>query len=103
MSKYPEQLLEDAHKYSYANKDSAMKSEICGCFYCFKTFPPTDIEAAGLIPEKKGSNKITVWCPKCGVDSVIGSATGLPVNDIEFLKAMNQKFFNGYSNLIYEE
>jgi prophage antirepressor-like protein len=25
MSKYPEQLLEDAHKYSYANKDSAMK------------------------------------------------------------------------------
>jgi hypothetical protein len=37
-----------------------------------------------------GSNAI---CPHCSIDAVIGSKSGLPINDPEFLKAMNEYWF----------
>lgn len=34
----------------------------------------------------------TALCPKCGIDSVIGSASNVPVNP-EFLSKMNEHWF----------
>ncbi|WP_353464084.1 hypothetical protein [Sphingomonas faeni] len=39
------------------------------------------------------SDPWTALCPECGIDAVIGSATGYPVNDLVFLKAMNEEWF----------
>jgi hypothetical protein len=97
-NKYSEEMLNEAHKHSFGNKDEILKSEVCGCFYCFKTYPPSEIKDEYFIPESKEGGKSTLWCAKCGIDSVIGSASGFPVSENEFLRAMNDNWFNGYSN-----
>jgi hypothetical protein len=35
----------------------------------------------------------TVFCPLCGMDSVLGDASGLPVEDPAFLKGMHTRWF----------
>ena len=62
-----------------------MLSEICGCFYCMAAFPPSEI--ADWIDEGK-----TALCPKCGIDAVIGSASGFPV-ERGFLRRMRRYWF----------
>jgi hypothetical protein len=77
--------LEAAHKHSFKSRKEVMASELCGCFYCLATFPPTEIE-------EWTDDEQTPMCPKCGIDSVIGSASGFSI-DKEFLKSMNARWF----------
>jgi len=32
-------------------------------------------------------------CPYCGIDAVIGSESGFPIDDPDFLKEMNEHWF----------
>ena len=57
----------------------------CGCFFCFRQFPPTMIKAW------TESNQ-TALCPHCGVDSVIGNAAPFQLDD-KFLRRMHGQFF----------
>ena len=74
-----------AHEHSSRHRPELKRSEVCGCFYCRKTFPYA---------------KITVWtdagatalCPSCGIDSVIGDASGYPITP-EFLSRMKKHWF----------
>ena len=80
-----------AHKYCSKNKQSVLKSEICGCFHCLAIFSPKDIyEWIGPMDD---SENATSMCPKCEIDSVIGSESGFPIN-MEFLKAMKLHWFD---------
>lgn len=81
----PEELRQ-AHSHSYGSKAEIKSSEICGCFYCLKTYPPGDIDE--WVPGEE-----TPICPRCGIDSVIGSKSGLPVTDESFLREMREHFF----------
>jgi NAD-dependent SIR2 family protein deacetylase len=74
-----------AHKHSIKHRGELEKSSLCGCFHCLAIFPPSDI--VEWIDEGQ-----TALCPKCPVDSVIGSASGYPVTT-EFLKRMNDHWF----------
>jgi hypothetical protein len=59
------------------------------------TFPPGEIrEWAGSLRKGKGGREreTTALCPACGIDSVIGSASGYPITE-EFLKKMHQHWF----------
>jgi hypothetical protein len=76
-----------AHKYSINNKESIMKSEKCGCFHCLAIYPPSKIDE--WIPDKYGETAI---CPKCGIDSVIGSESGYPIKR-RFLFKMRRCWF----------
>jgi hypothetical protein len=78
--------LEAAHKHCYKTRREVMVSEICGCFNCLATFSPAEIKE-WLDDEQ------TPMCPSCGIDSVIGSASGYPI-DPEFLKSMNERWFS---------
>ena len=78
--------LEVAHKHCFKSRTEAMASEICGCFYCLATFPPAEIE-------EWTDNELTPMCPKCGIDSVIGSASGFSIDEL-FLGSMNQRWFS---------
>ncbi len=70
----------EAHKHSSNHYAEIMQSERCGCFHCLGIFTP---------------DKITEWidegqcamCPKCAIDSVIGSKSGYPITE-EFLTQM---------------
>ena len=77
--------LKAAHKHSFKNRPEIEKSAVCGCFYCGKTFGPAEI-----MDWVDGGQ--TALCPCCGIDSVIGSQSGLVINK-EFLDRMNQHWF----------
>jgi len=74
-----------AHKHCTFHRDEIKASEMCGCFNCLEVFPPS---------------KIWDWiddgecalCPHCGIDSIIGSASGYPIKH-EFLKRMGDYWF----------
>ena len=78
--------FEGAHRYSSRHRAELMASELCGCFYCLATFPPTAIER--WLNEGDG----TAFCPECQIDSVLGTASGFPITD-EFLREMHRHWF----------
>lgn len=87
LSPYTTDFILEAHKKSKSHKNEVLNSTICGCFYCEETFLPTEI--VEWIEERGG--KESAVCPKCGIDSVLGSE--FPVNDKGFLKEMNKYWF----------
>jgi hypothetical protein len=84
-AKMPERIRE-AHQHSSKHHSEILKSDLCGCFYCEKTFGPGEI--VDWIDEQR-----TALCPKCGIDSVIGSASGYPISG-EFLHEMCEYWFS---------
>jgi hypothetical protein len=80
-----EDYLEAAHKHCSLNRAELQTSSHCGCFYCLAVFAPVDV--VEWIDEDQ-----TAVCPKCPVDSVIGSASGYPIT-AEFLQRMHDYWF----------
>jgi hypothetical protein len=74
-----------AHHACFRHRAQLMASESCGYFYCLETFAPDAIE-------EWVDDGQTALCPCCGIDSVIGSASGYPV-DRDFLSTMQQRWF----------
>lgn len=74
-----------AHKHSSIHREEIMASEECGCFHCLEIFLPSEII------EWIDSTE-TALCPKCGIDSLIGSKSGFPVSK-EFLTQMRSYWF----------
>ena len=81
---------ERAHRHSIDHRIEVLQSDLCGCFYCRKTFPPTTIREW---TDEVGGIGQTALCPRCGIDSVIGSASGFPVQKLDFLREMRRHFF----------
>lgn len=71
------------------HREEVLASESCGCFYCCAIFAPAAIDE--WIDEWEGTGQ-TALCPRCGIDSVIGSESGYPVTR-EFLKQMKTYWF----------
>jgi hypothetical protein len=63
---------------------------MCGCFFCLATFPPGEIK--DWVDENEDGVGQTALCPYCGIDSVIGSASGFPITR-EFLEEMHRFYF----------
>ena len=74
-----------AHEHSSRHRGEILKSENCGCFYCLAIFSPLEII-------EWIDNESTANCPYCGIDSVIGSASGYPVT-MDFLAKMEKHWF----------
>jgi hypothetical protein len=84
-----------AHRYSSNHRESVLGSDLCGCFYCLSIFAPSEIK--DWVDAKEDEIDIndkgqTALCPRCGIDSVLGSASGYPIKR-EFLKKMNKYWF----------
>lgn len=73
----------EEHKHSSYNREEIEKSEKCGCFYCLSIFPSSEI-----VQWIDGNE--TAICPKCKVDSVLGSAAKF---DFDLLKKMQTEWF----------
>jgi hypothetical protein len=78
-------LLIDAHKHASMHRAEVESSGRCGCFFCFRTFPPSQIKSW------IDSNQ-TALCPSCGVDAVLGSASSHRLDD-GFLRKMHLHWF----------
>jgi hypothetical protein len=57
----------------------------CACFFCFRAFAASEIKAWI-------DADTTALCPGCGVDAVLGNASGLSISD-GFLRKMHQHYF----------
>lgn len=79
-----------AHRHSSNHKDEIEKSTLCGCFHCLETFPPSKVTQ--WVDDTDGPCR-TALCPNCGVDAVIGDASGFPVQSM-LLRRMNAYWFN---------
>lgn len=75
----------EAHKHSSGHRASIEASSEAGCFYCTRTFP------ANSVKEWVDSGT-TALCPHCGIDSVIGDATGIKLGE-SFLSLMHDCWF----------
>jgi len=78
-----------AHTHSSHHRAEIENSDLCGCFYCLHMFPPTEITNW---TDERSADQVTANCPYCGIDSVIGSASGFPITE-EFLKKMRTHWF----------
>ena len=85
---YPESVLKDAHKRSFRNQEAMNGSELAGCFYCCKVYAPSQVKEY----VRENCDGRTAICPKCGIDSVLGSVSGYPLT-AEFLEAMHEYWF----------
>ena len=77
--------VRDAHEHCSKHRPEILASDICGCFHCEKTFAPSEIV-------EWTDDGQTAFCPKCGIDSVVGSASGFPITT-EFLHQMCENWF----------
>lgn len=85
------ELLIDARNHASQHRVEVQASGRCGCFFCFKTFPPSLIKA--WIDADQ-----TALCPSCGVDSVIGSESAHRLDE-GFLRKMHMQWFGTRSKL----
>jgi hypothetical protein len=73
------------HKHCSRHRSEIERSERCGCFYCLQSFVTDDIQ-------EWIDNGATAMCPRCGIDSVIGSASGFSLSP-NFLQRMHRYWF----------
>jgi hypothetical protein len=85
----------EAHDHSISNQSEILRSKQCGCFYCGMIFPPsevTDWMNENPHPKTGKPREPTAPCPYCNKDTVIGDASGYPINQ-EFLDKMYEHWF----------
>jgi len=79
--------LDAAHRHAANHRADLERSDVCACIFCEKTFTVSDVDE--WVKDEGG----TALCPYCGVDSVIGSASGFPIADANFTRAMHDRWF----------
>ena len=77
--------LEEAHLHCTGNETALAGSDIAGCFYCCGIFPASEVTEFLEIDR-------TALRPECGIDSVIGDSSSLPIT-AEFLDRMHDYWF----------
>jgi hypothetical protein len=80
-----ENELISANKHTAWNRVEVLRSATCGCIHCLAFFETSEIK--NWIDTGQ-----TAVCPMCGIDSVIGSASGLDLSHA-FLTAMRDRWF----------
>lgn len=80
--------LERAHRHSSRHRAEILRSAMCGCFCCLAVFPPSALAWFHWVDDDQ-----TATCPRCSIDSVIGDASGFPI-DREFLARMEVRWFD---------
>lgn len=79
-------LCDAAREHASGHRDEIQASGRCGCYFCFHTFPNTQIKV--WIDANQ-----TALCPACGLDAVIGDASKHRLDD-KFLRQMHTRFFS---------
>ena len=80
-----------ACKAAFENWESVKNSNLCGCYYCGRIFPSSEVTDNDWVPDLHGR---TVLCPHCSIDSVIGDASGIPIQK-DVLDELHDHWFGG--------
>ena len=79
-----------AHEFSSYHREQLESSSKCGCFYCLRIFSPRELSQDKYDWTDDGQ---TALCPFCGIDSIIGDASGFEITK-DFLKEMKKWWFD---------
>ncbi len=79
--------LVEIHKHASNNDIEILRSVNCSCFFCRQTYSARKVN--DWITDDRG---VTAICPECGMDAVIGDASGYAL-DREALKEMNLAYY----------
>ncbi|MCF0113468.1 MAG: sel1 repeat family protein [Bacilli bacterium] len=79
--------FDDYARHSKNNEIEILNSKRCGCFFCRGIY-----DARNVKDWSNDAGGASALCPECGVDAVIGDASGVPL-DKPLLKQMNQFYF----------
>lgn len=90
MDSYRDKIVK-AHEHCSNNKTEIKRSKKCGCFYCCDIFDASEVKQF-IEADNKCDKLGTAVCPKCGIDSVIGDASGYSVNQ-QFMQDMHRHWF----------
>src|SRR4249919_1117162 len=87
-----------AHARCSNHRRELEASALCGCFYCMAVFESGEITdwvdwPENTPPDLELSAGTTALCPRCGIDSVLGSASGYPI-EAAFLSFMHAHWFS---------
>jgi hypothetical protein len=74
------------HRHTRMNREELEASEACGCIACERIYFPSEI--VDWVDE-------TALCPHCGVDAVVGSASGIPITPGVLRRAHERWFLVG--------
>jgi hypothetical protein len=74
-----------AYRRTAQHRVEVLRSATCGCIHCLALFETSEIKH--WIDTGQ-----TAVCPRCGIDAVIGSDSGLDLSE-EFLIAMQDRWF----------
>ena len=69
-----EALYKEAGRASFRNWSNVKRSELCGCYHCCRIFSSSEVTEC--IPD---NDLTTAVCPHCGIDAVLGDASGIPL------------------------
>ena len=79
--------IHNHHNY----REEILDSKVCGCFYCLEIFSPDEIfQWHG--EDENGIEQVAI-CPRCNINSVLGSGSGYPIEQT-FLSIMRDFFFS---------
>lgn len=78
-----------ANKAAFENWESVKISRLCGCYYCRSIFPSSEVTENDWVPDLHGR---TVLCPRCSIDTVIGDASGIPIQE-DILEELHDYWF----------
>lgn len=70
------------------NEIEIVKSKKCGCYFCQSTFSARRVK--DWLSDSRG---VSALCPECGMDTVLGDASGLEINE-RLLQEMGEHYFS---------
>jgi len=82
--------LRAIHKKCSHHKRALLESPLCGCFFCLRVFPPSEI-TEWVRSYRNDTEKTCALCPHCSIDAVLPSLE-VELTD-ELLRAMNAHWF----------
>ena len=74
-------------KHAADNEIEILRSKRCGCFFCRHEFDAKAVH--DWVSDRRGTSAL---CPECGMDAVIGDASGVPLTR-SLLKEMSQTLY----------
>ena len=95
---YPFEVIEAAHKATIFHEKAVLASTLCTCFYCGYQFNPHTEPHLHWVDTTHPKGK-TLACPMCGIDCIIGDASGFPITDPAFIMACTEAWFGGISRI----
>lgn len=84
-------IIEMAPTLSSDNRSTLESSDVCGCYFCLRTFNVSEIE-------EWIDNDQTALCPNCDTDTLLSDIT-----DTDLLSAACERWFCGHSNVVIKD